>query len=91
MGRMIACALRLTAFVLICVELHVEAHEKSEYCELHPKIEERIIKDVGAWGSAGITEDLVLTISKHCQTPERITQHHCNCHPQRILIENGKR
>ncbi|GIL86032.1 hypothetical protein Vretimale_9070 [Volvox reticuliferus] len=65
------------------------ADEKLESCQLHPKIEEQIIKDVSVWGSKGITEDLVLTVSKYCENAERITQHYCNCHPQRILIENG--
>lgn len=32
---------------------------KLSYCELHPAIEEQIKKDVSAWGTDGITEDVV--------------------------------
>lgn len=66
------------------------AADKLETCDLHPKIEERIVKDTAAWGDAGITEDLVKSVSKHCDTEARIRQHYCNCQPQRILIENGE-
>ncbi|PNH12944.1 KDEL motif-containing protein 1 [Tetrabaena socialis] len=58
-------------------------------CTLHPKIEERIARDTRAWGEAGITEDLVLSVSKHCGSEQRILEQHCHTQVQRILIQDG--
>ncbi|KAG2425087.1 hypothetical protein HXX76_013996 [Chlamydomonas incerta] len=76
-------------YILLALAVLGAAGEKLDTCILHPKIEERVVKDTAAWGDAGITEDLVKSISKHCDTEARIRLHYCNCQPQRILIENG--
>lgn len=61
---------------------------KLSYCELHPAIEEQIKKDVSAWGTDGITEDVVQSMSKHCNSTKRLEEN-CAVQAQRITVDGG--
>ncbi|GLI58780.1 hypothetical protein VaNZ11_000536 [Volvox africanus] len=56
-------------------------------CDLHPEIEDLMLKDTKVWGDKGITEDLVRSLHDPCP-PTEVRVHAC-VKSQRILIKNG--